>query len=85
MDTPDGYMSSQLMRPGPNQVCLGDWFRGAGEKIKDEAQGYVAYSGPFRTGWGRQAAGCEDRGRHTQLEHGGSYSYLTWKRAEPNS
>jgi hypothetical protein len=49
MYTPDGYMSAQLMHPGRPQFASGDWFRGSDEEIKEEALGYIAYSGPFHT------------------------------------
>src|SRR5689334_14571680 len=49
MYTPDGYMSAQLMRPGRRPFASGDWFRGSEEEIKEEALGYIAYSGPFQT------------------------------------
>jgi hypothetical protein len=45
MYTPDSYMSAQLMRPGRPQFVSGDWFRGSDEEIKEEALGYIAYSG----------------------------------------
>jgi hypothetical protein len=47
MYTPDGYMSAQIMRPGRLQFASGDWFRGTDEEIKNEALGYIAYSGPY--------------------------------------
>jgi hypothetical protein len=31
------------------QFASGDWFRGSDEEIKEEALGYIAYSGPFHT------------------------------------
>jgi hypothetical protein len=49
MYTPDGYMSAQLMHPGRPKFASGDWFRGTDEEIKEEALGYIAYSGPFHT------------------------------------
>ena len=49
MYTPDGYMSAQLMHPGRPKFASGDWFRGSDEEIKEEALGYIAYSGPFHT------------------------------------
>jgi len=49
MYTPDGYMSAQLMRTGRPRFKFGDWFRGSDEEIKEEALGYIAYSGPFHT------------------------------------
>jgi hypothetical protein len=49
MYTPDGYMSAQLMRPGRPAFASGDWFRGTDEEIREEASGYIAYSGPFHT------------------------------------
>ena len=49
MYTPDGYMSAQLMHPGRPKFTSGDWFRGSDEEIKEEALGYIAYSGPFHT------------------------------------
>ena len=49
MYTPDGYMSAQLMQPGRPQFASGDWFRGSDAEIKEEALGYIAYSGPFHT------------------------------------
>ena len=49
MYTPDGYMSAQLMHPGRPKFASGDWFRGTPEEIKEEALGYIAYSGQFQT------------------------------------
>ena len=49
MYTPDGYMSAQLMHPGRPAFASGDWFRGTDKEIKEEALGYIAYSGPFHT------------------------------------
>ena len=49
MYTPDGYMSAQLMRPGRRQFASGDWFSGTDQEIKEEALGYIAYSGVFHT------------------------------------
>ena len=49
MYTPDGYMSAQLMHPGRPKFRSGDWLRGSDEEIKEEALGYIAYSGPFHT------------------------------------
>ena len=49
MYTPDGYMSAQLMCPGRAKFASGDWFKGTDEEIKEEAGGYIAYSGPFHT------------------------------------
>ncbi len=49
MYTPDGYMSAQLMRPGRPPFASGDWFRGTDEEVKQEAMGYIAYSGRFHT------------------------------------
>ena len=49
MYTPDGYMSAQLMRPGRPQFASGDWFSGTDQEIKQEALGYIAYSGAFHT------------------------------------
>jgi len=49
MYTPDGYMSAQLMRPGRPLFASGDWFRGTDEEIRQEAAGYIAYSGPYHT------------------------------------
>jgi hypothetical protein len=49
MYTPDGYMSAQLMRPGRPQFASGDWFSGTDREIKEEAMGYIAYSGAFHT------------------------------------
>ncbi len=49
MYTPDGYMSAQLMRRGRRPFASGDWFRGSDEEIKEEALGYIAYSGRFHT------------------------------------
>jgi hypothetical protein len=49
MYTSDGYMSAQLMRPGRPPFASGDWFRGSNEEFKEEALGYIAYSGPFHT------------------------------------
>jgi len=55
MYTPDGYMSAQLMHPGRPRFASGDWFRGSDEEIKEEALGYIAYSGPFHTDEEKQA------------------------------
>lgn len=55
MYTPDGYMSAQLMRPGLPPFASGDWFRGTDEEVREEALGYIAYSGPFHTDEERQA------------------------------
>jgi len=49
MYTPDGYMSAQLERPGRPNFASGDWFKGSPEEIKQEASGYIAYTGPFHT------------------------------------
>jgi len=49
MYTPDGYMSAQLMRPGCRQFASGHWFSGTDQEIKEEALGYIAYSGVFHT------------------------------------
>ena len=49
MYTPDGYMSAQLMHSGRPKFASGDWFRGTPEEIKEEALGYIAYSGQFQT------------------------------------
>ena len=49
MYTPDGYMSAQLMHPERPKFASGDWFRGSDAEIKEEALGYIAYSGPFHT------------------------------------
>lgn len=54
MYTPDGYMSAQLMRPERAQFASGDWFRASEEEVKQEALGYIAYSGPFHTDEDRQ-------------------------------
>jgi hypothetical protein len=54
MYTPDGYMSAQLMHPGRPKFASGDWFRGSDEEIKEEALGYIAYSGLFHTDEGKQ-------------------------------
>jgi hypothetical protein len=45
--TPDGYMSAQLMRPDRRPFASGDWFDGTAEEYREEASGYIAYSGPF--------------------------------------
>jgi Lipocalin-like domain len=37
------------MRRGRPKFASGDWFRGSPEEIKEEASGYIAYSGPFHT------------------------------------
>lgn len=37
------------MRPGRPPFASGDWFRGSNEEFKEEALGYIAYSGPFHT------------------------------------
>lgn len=47
MYTPDGYMSAQLMRPDRHPFASGDWFDGTEEEYREEASGYIAYSGPF--------------------------------------
>jgi hypothetical protein len=47
MYTPDGYMSAQLMRPDRRPFASGDWFDGTEEEYREEASGYIAYSGPF--------------------------------------
>ena len=112
MYTPDGYMSAQLEHPGRPNFASGDWFRGTPEEIKEEASGYIAYSGPFHTDEEKQhlthtmfvslfpnwvgmtqprvvsiegdllhlstAAPIKSGGKETN-------SFLTWKRAEPNS
>ena len=52
--TPDGYVSAQLMRPGRPQFASGDCFRGTAEEIREEALGYIAYSGPYHTDEGQQ-------------------------------
>ena len=49
MYTPDGYMSAQLMRHGRPKFASGDWFQRSPGEIKEEASGYIAYSGPFHT------------------------------------
>ena len=49
MYTPDGYMSAQLMHPDRPAFASGDWFRGSDEEIKEDALGYIAYSGPIHT------------------------------------
>ena len=49
MYTSDGYMSAQLMHPDRPPFASGDWFRGSDEEFKEEALGYIAYSGPFHT------------------------------------
>lgn len=49
MYTPDGYMSAQLERPDRPSFASGDWFRGTPEEVREEASGYIAYSGPFHT------------------------------------
>lgn len=48
MYTPDGYMSAQLMRPDRRPFASGDWFDGTAEEYREEASGYIAYSGPFQ-------------------------------------
>ena len=104
MYTPDGYMSAQLMHPGRPKFASGDWFRGTGQEIKEEALGYIAYCGPFHTDEDKQtlthsmfvslfprvvkiegdmlhlstAAPIKSGGKETN-------SYLSWKRAEPNT
>jgi Lipocalin-like domain len=35
--------------PGRPPFASGGWFRGSNEEFKDEALGYIAYSGPFHT------------------------------------
>ncbi|MQB27891.1 lipocalin-like domain-containing protein [Agrobacterium tumefaciens] len=47
MYTPDGYMSAQLMTPGRAEFASGDWFDATPEEYREEATGYIAYSGPF--------------------------------------
>ena len=37
------------MRPGRPQFASGDWFSGTDQEIKQEALGYIAYSGAFHT------------------------------------
>jgi hypothetical protein len=54
MYTPDGYMSAQLMLPERPAFASGDWFRGSDEEVKQEALGYIAYSGAFHTDEERQ-------------------------------
>ena len=54
MYTPDGYMSAQLMHPGRPKFASGDWFRGTDQEFKEEALGYIAYSGPFHTDEAKQ-------------------------------
>lgn len=49
MYTPDGYMSAQLEKPGRPTFASGDWFEGSDEEVRQEAAGYIAYSGPFHT------------------------------------
>jgi hypothetical protein len=49
MYTPDGYMSAQLQKPGRRTFASGDWFEGSDEEVREEAAGYIAYSGPFHT------------------------------------
>ena len=49
MYMPDGYMSEQIMHPGRPKFASGDWFRCSDAEIKEEALGYIAYSGPFHT------------------------------------
>lgn len=49
MYTPDGYMSAQLQKPGRRTFASGDWFEGSDEEVREEATGYIAYSGPFHT------------------------------------
>ena len=49
MYTPDGYMSAQIMHHGRPKFASGDWFRCSDAEIKEEALGYIAYSGPFHT------------------------------------
>ena len=45
--TADGYVSAQLMRPGRKPLESDEWFRGSDEEFREEASGYVAYSGEF--------------------------------------
>jgi hypothetical protein len=52
--TPDGYMSAQLMRPGRPRFASGDWFNGTDQELKEEAMGYIAYSGHFHADEGSQ-------------------------------
>jgi len=47
MYTPDGFMSAQLMHLDRKPFVSGDWFKGTDEEYKQEAAGYIAYSGPF--------------------------------------
>jgi len=44
--SPDGFMSSQLMRTGRPAFASGDWFRGTPQDY-EQAGSYIAYSGPF--------------------------------------
>ena len=46
--TPDGFMSAQLMMPGRTPFASGDWFDGTDEAFREEASGYIAYSGSFQ-------------------------------------
>ena len=67
MYTPDGYMSAQLMHPGRPKFASGDWFRGSEQEIKEEALGYIAYSGPFHTDEEKQTLTQADRPTDTGL------------------
>ena len=49
MYTPDGYYVGAAHAPRPAPFASGDWFRGSNEEFKEEALGYIAYSGPFHT------------------------------------
>jgi lipocalin-like protein len=40
-------MSAQFMHPDRRPFASGDWFDGTPEKYREEASGYIAYSGPF--------------------------------------
>lgn len=45
--TPDGYMSAQIQKAGRKQFSGNDMFNGTDDEYKEEASGYLAYSGKF--------------------------------------
>ena len=45
--TVDGYMSAQIQKNGRKLFTDNDMFRGTSEEYKEEASGYLAYSGRF--------------------------------------
>src|SRR5260370_35496770 len=46
MDTPDAYMSAQLMTPARRHFASADWFKGTTQQNSKEGGGYIAESGP---------------------------------------